>query len=181
MKTAEAVLVEGRDWRGSAVFSFDYTYRYRLSRVWGPASRMVFVMLNPSTADATHNDPTITRCMGFARREGLGGIVVVNLFALRVTRPVHLFDGTVGDDPNGLSNQRYVDGALYGARADAWPIVCAWGANKRVDESEAWQTFFKSPAHPHLDLLCLGTNKDGSPCHPLYLDTDTPLIPWEAQ
>jgi hypothetical protein len=66
------------------------SYRYRLDRWWGPGKRLVFVMLNPSTADAMKDDQTIKRCMYFARREKCDGITVVNLFAWRTTFPSEL-------------------------------------------------------------------------------------------
>jgi hypothetical protein len=152
-------------------------YRYRLTRQWGIGVPMLFVMLNPSTADAEVDDPTIRRCMGFARREECYGIVVVNLFALRVTRPVHLYDGSRGE-PNGPHNLTYVDGALYEARQKLWPTVCAWGAAKHLERSDVWRAYFRDWQDPHHALQCLGVTADGSPKHPLYLRADAPLIPW---
>src|SRR5689334_20041621 len=71
----------------SAVLSPCGLYRYRLTRRWGDGPALLFVMLNPSTADATEDDPTIRRCTGFAKREGMPAIEVVNLFAWRATDP----------------------------------------------------------------------------------------------
>src|SRR3954470_11499675 len=89
----------------SAAFSSCMTWRYRLTRYWGPGSMLPFVMLNPSTADDEVDDPTIRRCMGFARREGLGGIVVANLYALRATYPKSL---ALHPDPDGPGNLRHL-------------------------------------------------------------------------
>lgn len=161
-----------------ATFSDDGLYRLRLWRHWDfERVPMTFIMLNPSTADASIDDPTIRRCMGFARREGCGGIIVVNLFGLRCTRPVHLFDGTL-PDANGENNVMAVQGAVFEAAAARhyFPVVCAWGAFKRAGESEAFQWLKGSSA----DLLCLGTTADGSPKHPLYLKGDAKLIGWPA-
>lgn len=81
------------------------TYRYWLCREWSPGlDSLVWLMLNPSTADATQDDPTIRRCMGFARRWGYGGITVVNLYAYRATNPRDLLTAA---DPVGPENDRY--------------------------------------------------------------------------
>ncbi len=161
----------------SAMLSEDGLYRYELRRTWSRSAPMTWVMLNPSTADAAQDDPTIRRCMGFARREGCGGIVVVNLFALRVTRPVHLFDGSIGL-PNGPHNRGYVANAFdVAATTDGARFVVAWGALKRPWRSTAhsWLMAHLSEGHP---VLCLGKTADGSPRHPLYLRADTPLEVW---
>lgn len=106
-------------------------YRYRLSRVWDEAKRpLTFIMLNPSTADAEVDDPTIRRCMGFAERERAGGIIVVNLYGFRTTKPSDLFQAT---DPIGPGNDR----ALKRAARQAKSIVCAWAHTHR---RTAWLT-----------------------------------------
>jgi hypothetical protein len=156
----------------SAVISDDGLYRYRLARSWSDEPPMTFVMLNPSTADAERDDPTIRRCMGFARREGCGGITVVNLFGLRVTRPAHLTDGTIAHDPNGFGNTRAVEDALVDAHHHRSPIVVAWGAYKLVRRSSAYS------ALRSFELRCLGTTANGSPRHPLYVRADQPLELW---
>ncbi len=77
--------------RMSAKFDPSMNYRYSLAREWNSnAPRIGFVMLNPSTADATSNDPTIRRCINFARFWGYGAIEVVNLFAYRASHPAQL-------------------------------------------------------------------------------------------
>lgn len=107
-------------------------YRYRLSRIWDEAKKpLTFIMLNPSTADAELDDPTIRRCMGFAEREQAGGVVVVNLYGFRATKPFDLFQAT---DPIGPGNDR----ALKRAARQAKSIVCAWGAHAR--HRTAWPT-----------------------------------------
>jgi hypothetical protein len=145
-------------------------YRYRLWRCWDDSARfMVFVMLNPSTADAETDDPTIRRCIGFAKREGCGGIEVVNLYALRATKPVHLLDHP---DPEGPQNCMAWAEALYDEPTPI--VVAAWGAGSAMDglpESKALRG-----ASP--DWLCLGTTKTGAPRHPLYVGSFVPLEPW---
>ena len=143
-------------------------YRYVLTRTWDASLPvLVFCMLNPSTADACEDDPTIRRCMGFARREGCGGIAVVNLFAWRATNPDKL--PILDTDKAGPDNAAYVAAAVKGRR-----VVVAYGGH-----------FSAHPfvVMPFLDLLranaasihCLGTTKHGAPRHPLYVRGDTPL------
>lgn len=150
-------------------------YRYWLSRVWEPEKgKLAFVMLNPSTADASIDDPTIRRCVGFARREGMGGIVVVNLYAGRATEPDNLFKM---HDPVGPhnANQWFRWLKLY----EGVQTVCAWGADSRA---RLQAKKFRAFAREHeIKLWRLGDlTKDGSPRHPLYLRSDAPLQPFEA-
>ena len=157
--------------KGSAVISADGKYRYVLRRSLGSVLRwyrpMLFVMLNPSTADAEKDDPTIRRCIAFAKREGMTHLTVVNLFALRATDPKEL---TEHADPVGPENDHYLIEELRKHRQTA---VAAWGAHD-------------IPGHrftklmPFLPMLCLGRTKDGSPRHPLYVKSDAPLIDWKG-
>jgi hypothetical protein len=142
-------------------------YRYELVRRWRDGPVLEFVMLNPSTADATKNDPTIGRCMGFAQQWGFHGIRVTNLFALRATNPQRLFE--VGD-PVGPDNSRYL------GREDGPVTVCAWGAHRAptgLRESSCYLLAGRS------ELMCLGYNIDGSPKHPLYVPKNVPLQPYK--
>lgn len=153
--------------RKSAIISECGRYRYRLDRVWAPGPLCTFVMLNPSTADAQEDDPTIRRCMGFAKREACGGLVVVNLFAFRATNPETL--RTVLD-PVGRENDYHIALALL--ETDG-PVVGAWGSNApdwRV--RDVGYLFLQS-------LLCLGVTRNGNPRHPLYIRGDEPLVPWK--
>src|SRR5689334_10494992 len=105
----------------AAMLSPDSNYRYSLRRTWREGSRIVcFIMLNPSTADADLDDPTIRRCIGFAKSWNYDALEVVNLFAWRATKPSVLASI---DDPEGLEN----DGSILKAAARAEMIVCAWG------------------------------------------------------
>jgi hypothetical protein len=159
-----------------AVFSPCGRYRYALSRVWSTGGRFcLFVMLNPSTADAEKNDPTIRRCIGYAKSWGFDGLDVANLFALRSTEPVALYDV---DDPIGPANDEWI--ARLAARASR--IVCAWGNHGslmgRGDAVVA--ALVATGAKP----LCLGLNGTGSPVHPLYQPKDVepmPMIDWQGE
>ena len=148
---------------GDATFSRDRRYRYRLWRRWDHTRPVVvFVLLNPSTADARHDDPTIRRCLGFARRWGYGGIEVVNLFAYRATDPRVL---RTLRDPVGRANRYHVRAAL----AQAALVVLAWGAS-----TEGNRMIKVSHAH------CLGLTNAGQPRHPLYLRRDVRPVPYPA-
>jgi hypothetical protein len=154
--------------RKGAYISECQQYRYWLTREWGSGGNLLaFVMLNPSTADAIVDDPTIRRCINFAKREGRNGIVVVNLFAARATNPDDMFKMR---DPAGPQNENQWMSWLRHERSK---VVCAWGADSRARfQASAFRRF----AHGHLiDLWQLGLSKDGSPRHPLYLKNEAPL------
>lgn len=173
MSDARLPLLNVTDDRESGAWiSDDGLYRYRLWRTWDESKRpMAFVMLNPSTADATTDDPTIRRCIGFAKREDCGGIQVVNLYALRATKPAHLLDHP---DPEGPENCMAWAEVLYD---DPYPVcVAAWGAGAsslRLPESKALRG--SSAA-----WRCLGTTKGGAPRHPLYVKATQPMERWIA-
>lgn len=149
----------------NAVISADGLYRYRLERQWGNDRACVFVMLNPSTADAAEDDPTIRRCMGFAKRERCGRLIVVNLFAWRATDPGELVRAA---DPVGPENDWHVAEACRGAGG---PVVAAWGAHHMATDRAA-----KLVDALDLQAVCLGTTRDGAPRHPLYVRADAPLV-----
>ena len=159
---------------GSARFvvssaSLDRTrrYRYHLRREWQPSPRRVtFIMLNPSTADARVLDPTIRRCVGFARAWGFGGVDVVNLFAWRSTRPEAL---RRVDDPVGPRNQATIASALR----ESSLVVAAWGNEGRALEQAA--RVCRLAARLRTPLFCLGTTQSGQPRHPLYVRGAAPL------
>ncbi|HEV2343460.1 MAG TPA: DUF1643 domain-containing protein [Actinocrinis sp.] len=153
-------LVEAR----LAVFDPARTHRYLLEHRWGAAAPMVFVMLNPSTADATREDPTMRRCLRFARREGCGGLIVVNLFAPRTTDPSIL---ATHPDPVGPDN----DQILCAAVGRGTPVVAAWGAHGALHARDQAVLRLLYPAR----LSCLGRTAHGQPRHPLYLPANAPL------
>lgn len=156
-----------------AVLSPCGTYRYTLDRVWDASLlTALFIMLNPSTADASEDDPTIRRCRSFATREGCGGLTVVNLFALRSTDPAAL---TSHPDPVGPQNDVHIALAL-----DRQPavVIAAWGAHPFA-KPRAAQVAGLLTAHGG-QPQCLGVTKNGDPRHPLYVRGDAPLAPWTA-
>jgi hypothetical protein len=152
----------------SAYLSPCRTWRYSLTREVAPMAgdgTCVFVGLNPSTADETADDPTIRRCIGFARGWGFARLKMVNLYAYRATRPADLWKS---DNPVGPENDHVLSVVFGGADL----IVAAWGANARDDrvaEVMSW------PLRPR---RCLGLTKNGAPRHPLYLKADSTLIPF---
>ena len=166
-----------------AIISDCGTYRYRLSRKWdGPNVKpCVFIMLNPSTADASKDDPTIRRCINFAKSWGCGELIVVNLFAFRATSPK---DMMAADDPVGPENMTHVkeavDYALHGH--EAWPdgkgmVVCAWGANGNFMGQD--QTVLGWVESEQAEPMALAFTKNGQPRHPLYLKSDSQPMPFE--
>lgn len=156
----------------SAVISPDGIYRYELRRIWGDPTRLVgWIMLNPSTADADLDDPTIRRCVGFAREWGYGGIVVRNLFALRATDPAAL---KVHPDPVGPENDEW----LLAAGQDALTI-CAWGAHGSLRGRGTGVRDLLTAGGAQLHHL--GLTKDGSPRHPLYLPRTATPVPWGTE
>ena len=129
-----------------------------------------FIMLNPSTADAVRDDPTIRRCIGFARAWGYRRLVVTNIFALRATLPSAL---RVASNPVGPRNDRYV---LRAARA-ADRVVCAWGVHGALGNREATVLALLR----ELPLQHLGLTRGGYPRHPLYVAGATVPTPYEKR
>jgi hypothetical protein len=146
-----------------AIFDVTLTYRYSLWRQWNPsAPQIAFIMLNPSTADAETDDPTIRRCIRFAQAWGYGSLEVVNLFALRATHPRQLLASA---DPVGVENSHYWLAAQHHAKK----ILIAWGNwGQWQDQDQVCLQTLTAPTQ----LLCLGTNKTGQPRHPLYVRAD---------
>lgn len=167
-----------REDRG-ATLSACGSYRYSLWRRWdyGMPS-ILFVMLNPSTADARDDDPTIRRCVGFAKRWGAGGIRVCNLYAWRATKPADLKKAPQNQIVSEWQRPHANDLAIRAAAGDAMMIVAAWGA---------WPgPFSLRPAAlgrllPEYRLHALGLTKEGAPRHPLYVRGDAePIVFREA-
>ena len=148
-----------------------FRYRYRLNRkVSTSSTRVLWVMLNPSTADVTLNDATIRKCMAFTKLWGHGRMDVVNLFAFRSTDPKGL---KTAEDPVGRLNDQHIAEAI----AESQSIVLGWGAHgKLMGRDKAFVEAHKASADR---FMCLGTTKDGAPLHPLYIPYDRPLAPWK--
>ncbi len=154
-----------------ATFSACGRYRYTLTRRWllGSGS-MLWVLLNPSTATANKDDPTIRRCIRFAQGWGFGGMTLVNLFALRATNPkIMLAD----DDPIGADN----DAVIERAAQTHYMIAAGWGAHGSHMDRAA-QVLKLISKHRSI-VHCLGLTKAGEPRHPLYIAKDTAPVPIE--
>jgi hypothetical protein len=168
--------------RSEALISQCGRYRYYLHRVFGDYAEhpdmAVFVMLNPSTADAEQDDATIRKCCGFARLWGKAGIIVVNLFAWRARAPYDLIRAAArGEDVEGGDhNANSMLGCVYQAPL----VVAAWGAHvahksleqRARDARKKLRRFVPS-------VSVLGLTKDGHPRHPLYVPYSTELEPWQ--
>jgi|AGTN01.2.fsa_nt_gi Uncharacterized protein conserved in bacteria len=144
----------------SAEFDPTGKYRYTLSRIWDADKPIaIFVMLNPSTANAEDDDPTIRRCIRFAQDWGYGGLRVVNLFALVSSDPAKL---VTEPDAVGEENDMHIIRAIN----QSGIVIAAWGsfkeARKRAREVLAMLRM-------GCCIYCLGQNSDGSPKHPLYI------------
>jgi len=157
--------------RTGAVISPCGQYRYHLWRIWNEdLPTMVWVMLNPSTADATEDDPTIRRCIGFAKREGCGSISVKNVFALRSTDPSALAKHA---DPIGPDNYNWL---IHSRGVSLLTIsVAGWGA-RRPEKRLATGYKQAEAAMRICDAYCFGKTKGGDPRHPLYLPKNADKI-----
>jgi hypothetical protein len=151
----------------TALFSDDRAHRYMLRIVWNEALPLcAFVGLNPSTADEVQDDPTIRRCKGFARDWRYGGILMFNLFAYRATLPG---DMKAHRDPIG----EQVDLGFFIRQYNPSIVVAAWGTHGSFMERGEQVRKQLSEYFAGRRLVCLGTNADGSPKHPLYLRKDS--------
>lgn len=172
MRTDGAVVDQIERW---AELSLCETWRYVLGRRWGPDqdNHLIFVMVNPSKADATIDDPTVRKCMGFARVYGYAGIRVLNLFSYRET-----YVEEVAKQPEARLNGPGTEKWWHATVTPSSHVIVAWGSHaplkkqiqKRVIDIQHWlpkQTY------------CLGTNADGSPSHPLMLSYGTELRRWK--
>ena len=165
----------GPDGLATACFDRDRKYRYRLSRVWDESlSRIVWCMLNPSTASAFESDRTLNKIIRYSRAWGYGAVEVVNLFAYRTPYPSEL---RLVADPVGLGN----DDAIAAAVGQADMVVAAWGnhgmrVNPLTSEPryvEAIHLFRQAGIRPH----CLRSTERGQPGHPLRLPRDLRPFP----
>lgn len=156
------------------LFSDDFKYRYKLWRKWSDAPPLVFIMLNPSTADLDNNDPTVERCERRARMWGYGALYVGNAFAYRDT------------DPNGMRSQADPIGSLNDASLRALLNLAKWTGGKVI---VGWGQTHGTFRNRHLEvaalardagvpLYCLAYCKNGQPQHPLYIGYDQEPKPW---
>lgn len=158
----------------NAIFSEDRKYRYALWRIWdADKPKVMFIGLNPSTANENENDPTIRRVAGFAKDWGYGGVYMMNLFPLVSTKPeaLNVFydskDHFIEDVRNLCS--------LMETERKCQSVVFAWG-NFKVAERRA-----RLMCSQFINATCLGINKNGTPKHPLYIKAITKQIPFNNQ
>lgn len=153
----------------SARFSKCGLYRYVLTRTWDDERPPVcFIGLNPSIATEKDLDPTIRRCIGFAKSWGAGGIVMLNAFAIIDPKPAVM--KAAGAEAIGPENDFWI---RKHARLSSEVVVC-WGTDGTYREREA--ALLQLLKRIGVTVKCLGKTKDGFPRHPLYLRKDTPLI-----
>jgi hypothetical protein len=141
-------------------------YRFALWRIWDDSRPYaLFIGLNPSTADETSDDPTITRCINFARDWGYGGVYMANLFAYRATHPGEIYST---GDPIGAAN----DDWLKKLSNEAGITIAAWGNHGSfMGRSKIASRLIKG-------LYALKINKSGEPAHPLYLPASSKPTPF---
>lgn len=151
----------------TALISSCERYRFRLGRRWAEGDAVLFIMLNPSTADADNDDPTIRRCIGFAKSWGFGAMHVGNLFALRATDP-----RTLLWTPEPIVHPLNI--AHLGDMAKASRlVVCAWGNAPIVNRIlKRKDMVHYRPLAGIVDPHYIDLGKDGTPKHPLYLSGD---------
>lgn len=150
-----------------AVLSECERYRYLLRRTWDQGGmRALLIMLNPSTADARQDDPTIRSCVRLLAGFGYGSMEVVNIFAFRATDPRELLQQA---DPVGPRNHECIEAAIL--RCDV--AICAWGAFPPARQFAVEPLNLIRARRPA--AYCFGKTKDGSPKHPLYIKSGTPL------
>lgn len=153
--------------QSTATFSPCRTYRYSLWRRWGEPSQgyAMFIGLNPSTADEVENDPTVRRCIQYAKDWGYGALCMTNAFAFRETNPALM---KAHPEPVGPDN----DAALVALAKDAGVVVAAWG-NDGLHRDRYKQVVALLPG-----LSCLRMTKRGQPWHPLYLPKSLTPAPY---
>lgn len=155
--------------RRDAAMSEDGVYRWNLYRRWWhppqPQSIVTWIMLNPSTADAQVDDPTIRRCIAYSERWGHSALRVVNLFALRSTAPALL---RTAADPVGPVN----DDAIMWAVRQASLVMAAWGTHGAyMNRDKNVRAMLRTAG---VEVHCLGVSRAGYPLHPLYQRADLP-------
>lgn len=167
--------------------SKDLRYRYTYHCWWGPGPILVFILLNPSTATAKKLDATIRRCKALAKRLGMDGFFVVNLFAFRAKKvtALRLAEDPIGDPANALA----IELALSHARRFGY-LVLAWGSSIKFSarsknaafrerDKAVFELIRKGGPLLASQVLCLGINKDGAPEHPLYVADAAPLVQFD--
>lgn len=149
-------------------------FRYELTRSWGDGPTLTWVMLNPSTADAEVNDPTIRKVIGFSAKWGYDSIRVLNLFAYRATNPKELVEVIDPVGPENLELLKSLEG----------PVVTAWGTRipkniaSQISQEAVYDSAWANRLEPY---LCLGHTKNGYPRHPLYVSYNKEPESWNLK
>jgi hypothetical protein len=152
-----------------AEFSQDRKYRYTLWRQWEEVENWVaFIGLNPSIADETEDDPTVRRCINFAKKWGYSGMFMLNIFAYRATDPKEM---KAAEDPIGIANNRYINITIY----DSDRVVLCWGNHGSHIHRNAAVAELVSY---HSNVVHFGLTKSREPKHPLYLSNNAQLYIW---
>jgi len=154
-----------------ALFSPCGEYRYTLWRQWDDGPTLLAVLLNPSTADATVNDPTVARVEKRARSLGYSRLVVCNIFAYKATDP---FAVKAQNNPVGLDN----DWHILEQAGLASKVMVGWG--NHGDHLNRGKEVARLLRNAGIAPVCLGSTAGGQPLHPLYVSLSTPLQPWEG-
>lgn len=150
----------------SAILSADRKYRYVLTRIWDETKpTVVFIGLNPSTADEEADDKTIRKCIGYAKRWGYGKLIMANLFAFRSTDPSLL---KRVEDPVGPDNDSYIQKCV----SESNLVIACWGNHGKLLNRD------KVLMDSLPNLVCLKRNKNRTPHHPLYLSKDITPVPY---
>ncbi len=150
-----------------ATISEDGRFRTRLWRIWSEAPRVLWVMLNPSTADAIKPDPTLDTIIDFTQRWGFGGVEIVNLYDFRTPSPKVLREAGY---PQSHDNEAVLRALMQTITNDCGIVVIACGAHAQPNRLH---NFWWDSQLLGVPLYHLGRNKNGSPKHPLYLKRDT--------
>jgi hypothetical protein len=154
-------------------------YRYSLSRVWDDKLPTVqFVLLNPSTADAVHDDPTVRRCVGFAKRWGCGQMAIKNIFSLRATHPADLkgCGDLHGDRFFLIENVWRLMAQCPPVQEAIGFVVLGWGTHGDLAGRGEQVLNYARSVPDHIPIYTFGFTKNGNPRHPLFLPYDTPLV-----
>lgn len=162
--------VEPSDSMGMAIYNERESHRYVLARVWDSGSVVNFTMLNPSTATERVLDPTLRRCMAYARAWGYAGFIVTNIFAYRATDPTVM---KCAFDPVGADNNAWLLRVMRASKLN----VAGWGAHGGHNRRDEWvQQLYKDAGVP---LYYLRMTQGGYPGHPLYLPSNLRPVLWE--
>ena len=148
----------------------DGVHRYHLWRAWeARAPSVCWIMLNPSIADASVDDPTVRKCVGFSKRWGFGSIDVLNLYTYRATSPNELRRA-------GYPNGEFADAVIKSVLGEYTDrVVYGWGTKARRDRAAVVDGLVRSLGFEPMALkLC----RDGQPAHPLYLPYEMPPLPF---